>query len=55
MTRIGLDDAAILAGTLMIAWSLWAACGLPAVLGFAGCLLVLAGLAAMFRRSARSG
>ena len=55
MTGFGLDDAAILAGTLMIAWSLWAAWGLPALLGFAGCLLVLAGLTAIVRRSARGG
>lgn len=54
MTRqFGWDDAAILAGLLLVAGALWLAAGLPAVLGFVGSLLVVLGaLVARARKQA---
>lgn len=45
MKRFGWDDGAIVAGLLLLAWALWQAAGLPALLGFAGTLLLVIGMA----------
>jgi len=49
-TGLSLDDVAVLAGVLMLGASAWWMAGAPGLLGFAGALFVIAGLAAAARR-----
>jgi hypothetical protein len=42
----GWDDGAIVAGLLLLAWAIWQLVGLPALVGFAGSLLLVIGMAA---------
>lgn len=50
MKHFGWDDGAIVAGLLLLAWALWLVAGLPALVGFAGLLLLVIGMAASQRR-----
>lgn len=52
---VGLEEWLVLLGLALIAGALWVAAGWPGLVGFAGGLLIVAGVARSWRRATRRG